>query len=375
MPFGNPFDTTQLKEIHHQVSTPALIIPEWRLQQNIQIMQALADRNQVQLRPHIKTHKSVDFATLQLKHGATGITVAKLTEAEVMYAGGIKDIFITNQITQPLKIKRLFQLHQKCNLIIGIDHLKQIDLLRFQFESSIKPIQVRLEIDSGLNRCGVPVGLDLIHLAKQITQTPWLKLEGIFTHAGNVYLAKTKAEVRVIGLQEGSIMTKARQILDDENIHIQTVSIGSTPTVQYAARNPVVNEIRPGNYIFYDATQISLHAASADQCSLFVLGTVVSQPTPARIIIDAGSKALHTDGAFTLNGFGLPVNIEAQIERVSEEHGICVLQEPQQVNLGDPILIIPNHACVVANLFDHYYLIEKTMNITRIPISARGKSQ
>ena len=373
------FDESQLKKLHKNIDTPALLIIEDRLDRNILQMQTLADENYSWLRPHIKTHKSVDIARRQITLGSPGITTAKLSEAEIMFESGIDDIFIANQITHPLKINRLKMLHAQCRVIIGIDDEKQIELLRPAFKKTIRPLEVRIEIDSGFNRCGVNDNKVLLKLAQKIIEEPWLLLEGIFTHAGQVYSAGSEEEVAKIGAAEAKAAELAHTFLHKKGIEVQTVSVGSTPTAKYAVRNDAVNEIRPGNYVFYDGIQLALGTARAESCSLFVLATVISQPKKDQIVIDAGSKALGLDrGAHSLQlltGYGTPVNIEANIERLSEEHGILKLKKAQPIELGSPVIILPNHACSVANLFEKYYLISEHLEVEIINISARTKSQ
>ena len=373
------FDEDQLKKLHKTMDTPALIIIEDRMDRNILHMQTLADENYSWLRPHIKTHKSVDIAHRQITLGATGITTAKLSEAEIMYGSGINDIFIANQITHPLKINRLKMLHAQCRVIIGMDNEQQIELLRPAFQKTIRPLEVRIEIDSGFGRCGIKDNKVLLNLAQKISAEPWLLLEGIFTHAGQVYSAGSEEEVAKIGDAEAKAAELAHTFLHRKGIEVQTVSVGSTPTAKYAVRNDTVNEIRPGNYVFYDGIQLALGSARAESCSLFVMATVISQPQKDQIVIDAGSKALGLDrGAHSLqliSGYGTPINIEATIERVSEEHGILKLKQAQMINLGSPVIILPNHACSVANLFEKYYLISEHLEVEMINISARTKSQ
>ena len=373
------FDENQLKKLHKTMDTPALIIIEDRMDRNILHMQTLADENYSWLRPHIKTHKSVDIAHRQITLGATGITTAKLSEAEIMYGSGINDIFIANQITHPLKINRLKMLHAQCRVIIGMDNEQQIELLRPAFQKTIRPLEVRIEIDSGFGRCGIKDNKVLLNLAQKISAEPWLLLEGIFTHAGQVYSAGSEEEVAKIGDAEAKAAELAHTFLHRKGIEVQTVSVGSTPTAKYAVRNDTVNEIRPGNYVFYDGIQLALGSARAESCSLFVMATVISQPQKDQIVIDAGSKALGLDrGAHSLqliSGYGTPINIEATIERVSEEHGILKLKQAQMINLGSPVIILPNHACSVANLFEKYYLISEHLEVEMINISARTKSQ
>lgn len=370
-----PFSPEALKELHANIETPALLVWQPNLEKNLADMQKLGDRYHTLLRPHTKTHKSPLFAQWQLRHGAKGITVAKLGEAEVMAVHGITDIFIANQITQASKLKRLRALHETIRVIIGIDHVDQIELLKPYFSDARTPLPVRIEIDSGLKRCGVTVGESLIHLAKAVTEQPFLKLDGIFTHAGHVYGAKTRAEVERIGHQEGEIMGQAKTLLQQAGISVPTVSVGSTPTAPFSVQNPAVTEIRPGNYIFYDAMQIALGAAQANRVSLFVLANVVSRPASDRLVIDAGSKALHTDGAHLTGHFGLPVNVQGKVIRLSEEHGILQIPPQSKVRIGDPVLLIPNHACAVANLFDVYHLVDASLKIEIVPVEARGKSQ
>ena len=373
------FDENQLKKLHNTIDTPALLIVEDRLDRNILHMQTLADENYSWLRPHIKTHKSVDIAHRQITLGSPGITTAKLSEAEIMFESGIHDIFIANQITHPLKINRLKMLHAQCRLIIGMDNEKQIELLRPAFQKTIQPLEVRIEIDSGFGRCGIKDNKVLLSLAQKISAEPWLLLEGIFTHAGQVYSAASEEEVARIGNAEARAVELAHTYLHQKGIEVQTVSVGSTPTAKYAVRSDAVNEIRPGNYVFYDGIQLALGSARAESCSLFLMSTVISQPKKDQIVIDAGSKALGLDrGAHSLQmltGYGTPVNIEATIERVSEEHGILKLKQAQNIELGSPVIILPNHACSVANLFEKYYLISDHLEVEMINISAKSKSQ
>ncbi|MCB0281991.1 MAG: alanine racemase [Calditrichaeota bacterium] len=369
-----------LKSLHKQISTPALLVSLEQLGKNLQHMQSHAKTFGVKLRPHIKTHKSVDFARKQLKHGAKGITVAKLSEAILMASAGIDDIFIANQVTQNLKINEMRRLHEEINLIIGMDHPDQISLLESRFKDAKSPLKVRIEIDCGFHRCGItPNDKSLLTLASKIKDTLWLQLDGLFTHAGQAYSAKSVQEVALIAEQEAHEILTARDQLKHIGIEVADISVGSTPTAERVMQFPGITEARPGNYIFYDGIQQKLGVCGFKQCSLFVLSTVISQPAPNRVVCDAGSKALNLDkgahSARTLDHFGTLLNMPGKITRVSEEHGIIELFENQQIEIGSPILIIPNHACVVANLYDNYFGVTKDGSVQTIPISARGLSQ
>jgi len=297
-----------------------------------------------------------------------------------MFSQGIDNNFIANQITHPLKINRLKMLHEKAKIIIGIDHPAQIEILKKAFENYSKALNVRIEIDCGFGRCGlIPTEPQLLVLAKKIDQAKWLCLEGLFTHAGQAYSAKSFEQIKEIAKTEAIQILKARDILAENGIKLASISVGSTPTAKEVIKNKGVTEVRPGNYIFYDGIQKALDVATLDQCSLFVLATVISQPAKNRIICDAGSKALNLDkgahSASLINHFGEIQNIAGTIERVSEEHGIIRLEKEQKVKIGSPVLIIPNHACTVANLYEQYHLVREDLSVQTMPISARGMSQ
>jgi len=369
----------QILELHPFIETPALIVDLQQLEKNIKDMQNLANKNSVKLRPHIKTHKSVIISQLLLKHGAVGLTVAKVGEAEVMAEAGISDIFIANQIVHPLKLKRLKKLHETINISVGIDHIDQIGLIEKLFNDSSNPLKVLIEVDCGLHRCGILPGKSLVELALEINKSKGLVLEGIFTHAGQVYASESKDEIRRIGNLEASTMEESAILLRDYGISLNVVSVGSTPTVAYSSKNPLVTEIRPGNFVFYDNIQFVLETCTEAQWALAVLATVISQPAEDRIVIDAGSKALNLDkGAHAtdqINSYGRPLNLKGEIIRLSEEHGVVNLTSKERIRLGSPVLIIPNHACAVANLYSHYHLIDAQGEIKQIPVDARGKSQ
>jgi len=174
-------------------------------------------------------------------------------------------------------------------------------------------------------------------------------------------------------------MANAYGLLADQGLNVKVVSVGSTPTVPYSSNNPIVNEIRPGNFVFYDNIQYVLGSCNKEQWALAILATVISQPDADRIVIDAGSKALNLDkGAHAtdiIRGYGKLLNIKGDIIRLSEEHGVIQLQNRESIPLGSPALIIPNHACAVANLYTSYHLLDSEGRIKKIPVDARGKSQ
>jgi len=370
----------QLQELHQKISTPALLIAAGRLETNISRMQQRATESGKFLRPHIKTHKCPDIAKRQLAYGAGGITVAKSSEALVFGAAGFTDIFIASQVTQPLKTDTLRKLATKIRLLCAADHRDQLAL----YEKVVPPtkkLSLRIEIDCGFGRCGLlPDDPRLVELAGAIDASAGLELEGLFTHGGQAYSAESIEARQNAAQAEAEALLEARNRLKAIGIEVATLSVGSTPTAEFAFEQPGITEVRPGNYVFYDGIQNALGVCEKEQISLFVLATVMSLPAAGRVVCDAGSKALSSDrgahAAHILPGFGQLACGRGYLERLSEEHGIIRWDEKEPPpKIGEPLLIIPNHACVASNLYDTFYLIEEGGSVQSLPIAARGKSQ
>ncbi|RMH60259.1 MAG: D-TA family PLP-dependent enzyme [Calditrichaeota bacterium] len=368
-----------LSYLHAHISTPALVVDKTQLDTNLLNMQQYADRHNVLLRPHCKTHKSTLFARWQSELGAIGLTVAKAEEAEIFAREGFDDIFIANEITQKIKAPLLNRLHASTRLIVGVDHPRHITLLEEMLDHPRSPLEVRIEIDCGFQRCGIRPDDDLLpDVARAVINSPVLHLEGVFTHAGQAYGASNPEQIKQIAHVEARSVERARERLREIGIEIATLSVGSTPTARSVIPREGVTEARPGNYIFYDRIQHALGVCAETQWSLFVLATVISRPHPTRMVCDAGSKALNLDtgahGHTQIQGYGKLMNTHGVLTRLSEEHGIIELDQPSSLAPGAPLLIAPNHACTVANLYDHYHLFDGD-SVQIVPISARGKSR
>lgn len=359
------------------LETPALVVDLVRLERNIDRMARLAESAGVSLRPHIKSHKTPWIARLQVAAGASGLTVAKLGEAEAMFAEGFGDIFIAYEIVGEDKIRRLLSLSSKARVGCAVDNLEAARELDFAAGRQGRSLEVLIEVDTGLGRCGVPPGPETVRLYREVAALPNLKLRGIFTHAGHAYAARTPAEVEEVARHEGRSMAELAELLRREGLRPEVVSVGSTPTVPHSALVPGVTEIRPGNYVFNDAIQIGLGVAAEDDCALRVLATVISRSAPDRAVIDAGSKSLGLDrgahGVSLVPGFGRVVgHPDLIVERLSEEHGILRLPGGYPLPLGTRVEIIPNHACPVANLFDRMVAIRGGEVERVLEIKARG---
>ncbi len=362
-----------------RIDTPAILIDLDMVARNLDWMQKKADSHGIALRPHIKTHKIPDLALMQTRMGARGVTVAKISEAEVMAKAGIDDIFIANQIVTEEKLNRLVALAKRVKLYVGLDSLAGARRLSETFSAAGLTIDYLIEIDSGLNRCGVLPGTDAVELFQAVDTLPALKFKGIFTHAGQVYGAGSLEEVKEVSQLESTVLADTANGLRDLGVLPEMVSVGSTPTMKVWEGHESINEIRPGNYIFNDAMQVALGVAKLEDCALTVMATVISRPTKQRTILDAGSKVFALDkgvhGKDVISGFGMVLGKKAVLERLSEEHGVMSVDANENLEIGDMVRIIPNHACTVVNLFDKAYGMKAGRVVEEFKIAARGKSQ
>jgi D-serine deaminase-like pyridoxal phosphate-dependent protein len=360
-----------------EVETPALLIEESRLAANLAGMQALVHQAGKALRPHIKSHKSVQLAKRQLELGATGVAVAKLSEAVVMAAAGIIDIQIANQIVGTSRIRTLVELSGLARVSCAIDELDNAKQLSNAFHERGLRLPVLVEVDTGLNRCGVRGQEALEQLYREALQLPGIMVTGIMTHAGHAYAAQSMNEVARIGEHDGRTMGEMAARLRRRGFPVEVVSVGSTPTARFAVIQDGVTELRVGNYLFNDRIQVALGTVAEDRCALSVLGTIISH-NKDQAVSDAGSKALTTEsgahGSTLVRDLGAIEGMSLTVTRLSEEHGI--IPDPgRRLSVGQRVRIIPNHACPVANLFDRAYLVDGASILEEIIIDARGCSQ
>ncbi|OLS40446.1 alanine racemase [Bacillus sp. MRMR6] len=359
------------------LDTPTLLLDYQKLIKNINEMAVFAKKQGVSYRPHIKTHKSLKIAQLQIEAGAGGVTTAKLSEAELMAAGGIKDILVAYPISSPSKIQRIVKLLQQgIDLKVSVDNTLSLAYLQEELEQTPFTLEVWIKVNSGLNRCGVEPGREAVQLAKEIMTHSRLKLGGIFTHAGQSYAASSRAEIEKIGLHEAQAIVESANACEQEGVPIAVRSVGSTPTYQISGKIPGITEIRPGNAVFFDGIQVGLGVTKIERCALTLLASVVGVYKD-RIIFDTGSKSLCLDrgahGNQTVSGFGQIIDHpEIIIERVSEEHGVGVFSGKTDLKLNDKVQIIPNHACTVVNQFEEYVIHENGKMMDVWKVDARG---
>lgn len=376
-------------EAFEHLLTPQVLVNYNILLENIKSMSSFATQHHLQLRPHLKTHKTAEIVELQLKHGAIGLTVAKISEAETLvrakeFTEQRLFILIAFPPVGAVNLKRIDQLQKQATILLMIDSLEQAKALEDYAYTNRTSFSFVVKINTGLHRCGLEPQQEIVlpFIKKLLTLTS-VHFAGIMTHAGHAYGASSKEQIIEIGIYEGEIMVELGKYIEQElGQSIPTISVGSTPTVRISGAIKGVTEIRPGNYVFYDKSQVRLGSATWDECALRVISRVVSHPAPGRWIIDAGSKTLALDqgahGKSGVSGYGEVVgHSRLDITRLSEEHGVLEGTSNHQLTIGDIIEIIPNHACPVVNLADQLLILhqnEQNQSFAKWKVLARGQN-
>lgn len=355
-----------------RLDTPALLVDLDRLDENIEAMAARARGVGLALRPHFKTHKSTAIARRQLAAGAVGITVAKLDEAEALIDDGVDvPILLAYQVVAAPKLDRAIRLASRAPVTLAVDSATGAAALARTAAAVGLRLDVWIEIDSGLARCGV-VPAQAPALAHKIAEFDSLHLTGMFTHAGQSYAARDVGEVESIAAIEAASVVDAARSTRAMGIPVETVSAGSTPTARFLDSSSGLTEMRPGTYVFYDELQVALGTTDRAACALTIAATVMSRPAADRAVIDAGSKTFGLDrGAHSsspLTDFGRPVGVDGALVRLSEEHGVLEIPPDSPLAIGDRVRIIPNHVCTVSNLGRRFYglrgpTVEQVMSI------------
>jgi D-serine deaminase-like pyridoxal phosphate-dependent protein len=365
--------------------TPAVLVDKTRLERNVDRMQAAATARGVGLRPHAKTHKSPDLARVQIARGATGICCAKIGEAEVFAAAGIEDIRLPYPIN-PVNADRVLKLLDLTRLSVIVDDLDVARGWSAAMHAKTREVDVLVKVDVGFHRCGIdPQSGAAAEMVARVAGLPGLRFRGLLSHAGHGYGAGSDSEMAGIAADEAQTLTRLAADVERLGARVEEISVGATPTARFSLHQDGITELRPGNYIYFDRTQVGLGAATWDDCALTVLARVVSRPSADRIILDCGSKTLSNDQARGFSdtpGHGVvfadvatPQPNEALlVERLSEEHAtVSVRGGPCALKVGDLVRVLPNHACVVSNLVDAAWLVSGETVLDELPIAARGR--
>jgi D-serine deaminase-like pyridoxal phosphate-dependent protein len=366
--------------------TPAVLVDVNRLRTNIERMQAMANAGGLRLRPHGKTHKSPTIAKQQIAAGAVGVCCAKLGEAEVFADAGIEDIRLPYPI-HPSNADRVVALMDRVRLSIITDLTEIAREWSQAMTRAGRTLDVLVKVDVGFHRCGIdPHRPDAADFVAEVGSLPGLRLKGLLSHAGHAYHAASDDELRCIAAEEASLLQQVAECARRRGAAIEELSVGATPTARFSATTAGLTELRPGNSLNIDRTQVALGAATLQDCALTVLATVVTRHKD-RLVFDSGSKTLTNDAARGAGneGYGAvltdiesasAVDTGLRVERLSEEHAtVRMLNGTSALQAGDRVRIVPNHSCVVSNLVDDIVLVDGTRVVDRLPVAARGRIQ
>ena len=368
--------------------TPCVLIDVDRVARNIERMQSAAAARGLRLRPHAKTHKSIAIARQQITAGAVGICCAKLGEAERFADAGFDDIRLPYPLN-PVNADRVLALAHRIRLSFIVDDLE----VARAWSGALQPlgadraVGILVKVDVGFHRCGIdPDRVDAADTIARIAELPGLRFLGLLSHAGHAYGAASETETAAIAAAEARLLLDLAAHANRLGAVVEEVSVGATPTARFSLQQEGITEIRPGNYVYYDRTQVGLGAADWSDCALTVLARVVSTPADDRAILDCGSKTLTNDlarGFGATPGYGIVFDgLEARepdewltIERLSEEHANVRTRADgtPRLRTGDVVRVLPNHSCVVSNLVDRAWLVRGDAVVGELPIDARGQ--
>ncbi len=364
-----------------ELDTPSVIVDLDVLERNIAEMAARAGEAGVALRPHIKTHKTPEIARLQLAAGAIGVTCAKVGEAEALADAGLTDFFIAHPLVTAAKARRLAALARRPGVEVSTiaDSPEGVAALSAAFAGEFGLLDVLVKVDTGLARVGTAPGRPTVALARQIAAAPGLRFAGICAHEGYSYGEPDAARRDALTRAGVEALVATGRELAAAGLRPERISVGSTPGALAAMGVPGVTEVRPGNYVFYDAMQVGLGVVPIGRCALRVLATVVSHAARERAVLDAGSKTFTSDkgvhGMAGATNFGLVVGRDdVALHALSEEHGWLRL-DPAGVDLaiGEMLQVVPIHACPVANLAEELVMVRGDEVVGRWGVAARGR--
>ncbi|MEV0155830.1 alanine racemase [Micromonospora sp. NPDC050686] len=342
----------------HALPTPALLIDHERMNRNIADMAARAQAAGVTLRPHFKTSKCLSVARLQLAAGAAGFTCATAAEVAALQDAGVTDLLWAQEPVGPAKVAFAVQAAARGGLTVAVDSVEVARPLSTAAAAAGVRVAYLIEVDTGHGRAGVaPEAAEA--LADALAPLPGLALRGVFTHEGQ--LARhvgDRPTLEQAGRSAGATLVAVAETLTGAGHHCAVVSVGSTPGATSSLHAPGVTEARPGTYVFYDANQVALGSAEPSQCALTVLTRVIRVRGDGTVIVDAGLKAMSSDGSVAGRGFGVVAG-DVDFAVANEEHGFLTGPGTASLRVGDLLRVVPNHACGTVNMWSGMYLVEE----------------
>jgi 3-hydroxy-D-aspartate aldolase len=347
-----------------EVDTPALIVDLDAFEKNLDTLRACVD-GKVRVRAHAKTHKCPEIARRQIGAGAIGVCCQKVSEAEALVEGGVRDVLVSNEIVGAAKIERLAALSQRARIGVCVDNLENLR----QIAATRARLDVYIELEVGMGRCGVAPGEPALALARESARAPSLRFGGLQAYHGRAQHMRSMAERRVSIERAAEAVRATRALLAEHGIDTPVVTGAGSGSFMFEIECGAWDEIQPGSYIFMDADYARNEWAPPlprFEHSLFVLASVMSRPSPRLAIVDAGLKASSVDS-------GMPAVWERQglsYTKASDEHGW--VEGSPAPSLGEKLLLVPGHCDPTVNLYDWYVCTRRGVVEDLWAITARG---
>jgi D-serine deaminase-like pyridoxal phosphate-dependent protein len=358
-----------------QIDTPAMVVDLDIMERNLQRVSQYAAAHTLRLRPHTKTHKSVALARRQLELGAAGLTVAKVSEAEVMLGAAPTDLLVAFPVIGRAKLERLIAVARQTRVTVALDSVFAARQLSDAARAGQVTFGVFAEMDAGLGRVGVSPGEPLLQLAQCIARLPHLEFEGITFYPGHI--KDLDEPGRRALAQLGELLASVIADFQKAGIEVRIVSGGSTPTLFHSHELEGLTEIRPGTYVFNDLNTVRSGGCALEDCAASILATVVSTAREGQMIIDGGSKTFSSDRPVNSADVTFGQLMEtpgARFHKMNEEHGfIDVTRAGREFSVGDRVRVIPNHVCVAMNLHERVYGVRGNRVEEVWTVDGRGK--
>jgi D-serine deaminase-like pyridoxal phosphate-dependent protein len=359
------------------IDTPCLLVDFDALERNIRRMAEFGTTNGIGIRPHAKAHKTPIIAHMQLAAGAVGICCQKVGEAEAMVAGGVRDILISNEVVGSAKLRRLTALARLAHIAVAVDARAAAEALSTAATATSTTVGVVVDVDVGQGRCGVAPGQPAVDLGAAALTMPGLSLRGLQGYQGALQHVPGH-EARAQAAHEANArLMETRALFEKNGFPLEIVTGGGTGTYDTEGLIPGMTDIQPGSYIFMDRQYREIGGLGSPtyddfEPSLSVLATVMSTPTPDRLVLDAGLKALSNDA-----GPAAPVDLPGwEYKPAGDEHGLLVrCGDGPRPSLGDTVRMLPSHCDTTVNLYDQFHVVRAGSLEAIWSIPGRGKTR
>jgi D-serine deaminase-like pyridoxal phosphate-dependent protein len=346
------------------LSTPALMVDLDVFEANVAAMAALLRGTGKALRPHVKTHRTPELARRQLGDSVSGLTCATVGEAEAMVDAGFDDVLVANEVVDPAKIARLVALAHRAHVSVAADDPEPVAVLSREAAAAGVTVDVLIDMDILLHRCGVASPQDAIVLARKIERLPGLRLNGVMGYEGRLRITD-KDRAGKIGRAYGAL-AEAASALRDAGFPVDVVSAAGTSTLREALADPTITELQAGVYALMEPELLIMDLPF--RCAAALRGTVISRH-PGRIVTDVGRRVVGME-----YGAPIPVGLTVKGIKVSDEHSTLIMDDPLPP-LGSRVDLTPGQIRTTFNLHDHVWVTRGGEIVDQWPITARGSSQ